>query len=153
VPACDPTGTNGANTCRIVNGTGTAPAAPGDNRTAPRDFIESVIDLHAFGVGDVCFSSLIFTSGRHLLATADLKDVGGVAVDTCPAPAPPPPAAPPPAPPGSPPRVNPPGGPPVALPPTGGMPASAADFSWVIVLVSAAAIALGAVSLRRGLRR
>jgi hypothetical protein len=155
VPACDPTGTNGANTCRIVNGAGTAPAAAGDNRTAPRDFIESVIDLHAFGVGDVCFSSLIFTSrSAHPLATADLKDVGGVAVDTCPAPAPPPPAAPPPAaPPNTPPRVNPPGGPPVALPPTGGTPASAADFSWLMVLVSAAAAALGAVTLRRGLSR
>lgn len=147
VPACDPTGTNSANTCRIVNSGGTPPAVAGDNRIAPRDFVESVIDLSAFGVGNVCFSSLIFTSrSAHPLATADLKDVGGVAVDTCP----PPPAAPPPAaPPNSPPPSNPPG-PPVALPPTGGPPAGATDYAWVTLFL---ATALGSVVLRQGLRR
>lgn len=161
IPACDPTGTNGANTCRIVNGAGTPPAAPGDNRIAPRDFVESVIDLHAFGVGDVCFSSLIFTSrSAHPLSTADLKDVGGVAVDTCPPPAPSPPAAPPGAPPNAPPNApppaNPPGGsgPPVRFPPTGGSPQSAAtDYAWLAVLLGTATTVVAAATLRRLLHR
>jgi len=115
VPACDPTSTNPANACRIVNQNGTAPAPAGDNRLAPRDFNEAIVDLGAFVSGSVCFNSLLFTSrSAHPLETADLKDVGGADINTCPPPAAPP-AAPPPAP--APPAAPgaPPGGP---LPPS-----------------------------------
>jgi hypothetical protein len=153
VPVCDPTATNGANTCRIVNAAGSPPAAAGDNRIAPRDFTEAVIDFSAFGVSNVCFSSLIFTSrSAHPLETADLKDVGGVPVDTCPQPVAPP--APPPAgPPGAPP-ANPPGGlPPVALPPTGGPIAAATSYAWIPAALATLATGLGAVILLRSRRR
>jgi hypothetical protein len=153
VPVCDPTSTNGTNTCRVVNGSGVAPAGSGDNRIAPRDFTEAVIDFSAFGVSDVCFSSLIFTSrSAHPLETADLKDVGGVSVDSCPQAAPPPgappaapPGAPPAAPPGAPPAA-PPGSPPIALPPTGGPVGGATDWAW---LLAAIPLVLAATALMR----
>ena len=123
VPACDPTSSNGSNTCRLVN------AAAADNRIAPRDFSEAIVDLSAFAAAGVCYDSLIFTSrSAHPLETADLKDVGGAALNMC-APAPPP-AQPPPAPlppgqsppaPGQPPA---PGGPPAPGEPPAAPPAS-----------------------------
>jgi hypothetical protein len=147
VPVCDPTSTNGTNTCRIVSG------AAADNRIAPRDFTEAVIDFSAFGVSDVCFSSLIFTSrSAHPLETADLKDVGGVPVDTCPQPAAPPgspPGSPPGAPPGSPPGAPPaapPGGPPIRLPPTGGPASDGADWTWALAAIP---LAFGAAEILR----
>jgi hypothetical protein len=154
VPVCDPTSTNGANTCRVTNENGTAPAPLGDNRLAARDFNEAIVDLGAFVSASVCFNSLLFTSrSAHPLETADLKDVGGASVNTCPPPAPPPaappPAAPPPAlppapgaPPAQPPAA-PPGGqfPPVRLPPTGDR-AAAAGSLWLLTGVVAAAAGL-----------
>ena len=145
VPVCDPTSTNATNQCRVVNG------AAGDNRIAPRDFTEAVIDFSAFGVSDVCFSSLIFTSrSAHPLETADLKDVGGVAVDTCPQAAPPP-GSPPGSPPGAPPAAPPgaPPGPPIQLPPTGGPVDSSADLAWMLAAVPLALAATALVRNRR----
>ncbi len=148
VPVCDPTATNSANSCRIVNGAGTAPAQSGDTRLAPRDFNEAVVDLSAFVAPGVCFDSLIFTSrSAHPLETADLKDIGGANVDTCPVPAAPP--APPPAPqnptpppatpappqpdtpstPSCPPPTDP--NQPFCFPPTGGRPRSHSDWRWL----------------------
>lgn len=149
VPACDPTSTNPANACRVVNQNATAPAAAGDNRLAPRDFNEAIVDIGAFVSGSVCFNSLLFTSrSAHPLETADLKDVGGASVNTCPAPAAPPPAAPPPAappapgaPPAAPPAGPPPGFPPVSLPPTGAQDAAAGSL-WLLTGVLAAAAGL-----------
>jgi len=157
VPACDPTSTNPANACRIVNQNGTAPAQPGDNRLAPRDFNEAIVDLSAFVSGSVCFHSLLFTSrSAHPLETADLKDVGGADVNTCPPP-PAPPAAPPPvpAPPGAPSAPGapgaPPGGlPPLALPPTGAAPEATASL-WL--MTGAVAAAAGLIVLTRSRRR
>ena len=155
VPVCDPTSTNGSNSCRVVNENGTVPAQPGDNRLAPRDFNEAIVDLGAFVSGNVCFNSLLFTSrSAHPLETADLKDVAGANVNTCPAPAAPPaappPAAPPAAPPGAPP-VAPPGGsfPPVALPPTGARASSAGTLWLLLGVVCAAAGVLGLLRIRR----
>ena len=147
IPACDPTSTNAANTCRMVSG------GAADNMIASRDFVEAMIDFSAFAVSDVCFSSLIFTSrSAHPLTTADLKDVGGVAVDTCPQPAAPPAAPPPAAPPAAPPPGRPPG-PPIQLPPTGGQPlVSATDYAWVPALLATVATLLGAAMLTRGRR-
>ncbi|HEV8574881.1 MAG TPA: hypothetical protein VGR43_09260 [Dehalococcoidia bacterium] len=146
VPVCDPTSTNSANTCRVVNQNGAAPATAGDNRLAPRDFNDAIVDLGAFVFGSVCFNSLLFTSrSAHPLETADLKDVGGADINTCPAPrAPPaaPPAAPPPA---APPPGAPPGGPlpPVALPPpTGNAPDPATPLWLLTAALSAAAVSL-----------
>src|SRR2546422_206497 len=155
VPVCDPTATNGSNSCRVVNQNGTPPAQPGDNLIAPRDFNEAIVDLGAFVSGNVCFNSLLFTSrSAHPLETADLKDVAGANVNTCPPPAgppaAPPPAAPPAAPPGAPP-VAPPGGsfPPVALPPTGARPSSA-GATWLLVgVILGTAGVLGVVRSRR----
>jgi hypothetical protein len=163
VPVCDPTSTNGSNSCRVANQIGTAPAPSGDNRIAPRDFNEAIVDLGAFVSGGVCFNSLLFTSrSAHPLETADLKDVGGASVNTCAAPAPPPaappPAAPPlaPPPPGAPPAGPPPGAPPggplppVALPPTGAEPASL-GATWLFAgVVALAAGFLGFMRVRRG---
>ena len=158
VPVCDPTSTNGSNSCRVVNQNGTGLAPAGDNRIAPRDFNEAIVDLGAFVSGGVCFNSLLFTSrSAHPLETADLKDVAGANVNTCPAAAPPPaappPAAPPPAaPPAVPPPVNPPGGsfPPVALPPTGGKASSAGSLWLFLGVICAAAGVFGFLRIRRG---
>ncbi len=156
LPVCDPTATNSSNACRVVNGDGAAPAQAGDNLIAPRDFNEAIIDLSAFVPAGVCFNSLIFTSrSAHPLESADLKDVGGVNLNTCPAPPTPlpptpapPQAAPPPPAPGSP------GGPPVAFPPTGGRPASADNTVWAVMaagaLLAAAGLAWQAEGRRRG---
>jgi len=153
VPACDPTSINPANACRIVNQNGTAPAGAGDNLLAPRDFNEAIVDLGAFVSGSVCFNSLLFTSrSAHPLETADLKDVGGASVNTCPPPAPPPaappPAAPPPGAPGAP--GAPPGGrlPPVALPPTGGSPEATGSL-WLLTGAIAGAAGLLVLTRRR----
>ena len=155
VPVCDPTATNGSNSCRVVNQNGTPPAQPGDNLIAPRDFNEAIVDLGAFVSGNVCFNSLLFTSrSAHPLETADLKDVAGEYVNTCPPPAAPPaappPAAPPPdAPPAAPPPGIPPGFPPVALPPTGARPSSA-GATWLLVgVILGTAGVLGVVRSRR----
>ena len=155
VPVCDPTATNGSNSCRVVNQNGTPPAQPGDNLIAPRDFNEAIVDLGAFVSGNVCFNSLLFTSrSAHPLETADLKDVAGAYVNTCPPPAAPPaappPAAPPPdAPPAAPPPGIPPGFPPVALPPTGARPSSA-GATWLLVgVILGTAGVLGVVRSRR----
>src|SRR5438093_6506344 len=155
VPVCDPTSTNGSNSCRVVNQNGTGLAPAGDNRIAPRDFNEAIVDLGAFVSGGVCFNSLLFTSrSAHPLETADLKDVAGAHVNTCPPPAAPPaappPAAPPPgAPPVAPPPAHPPGFPPVALPPTGARPSSA-GATWLLVgVILGTAGLLGVVRSRR----
>ena len=156
VPVCDPTSTNGSNSCRVVNQNGTGLAPAGDNRIAPRDFNEAIVDLGAFVSGNVCFNSLLFTSrSAHPLETADLKDVAGANVNTCPLPAPPPAAPPPVAPPAAPPPgappAEPPGGsfPPVALPPTGAQPSSA-GISWLLIgVILAAAGVLGLMRIRR----
>ena len=150
VPVCDPTSTNGANNCRVVNAGGTAPAPPGDNRLAARDFNEAIVDLGAFVAGSVCYNSLLFTSrSAHPLETADLKDVGGASINTCPPAAPPPappappappPAVPPPAaPPLAPPAAPPPGFPPVSLPPTGARELAAGSLWLLTGMIAAAA--------------
>lgn len=129
VPACDPTATNPSNACRVVNGAGVAPATLGDNLIAPRDFAEAILDLGAFGAGAFCFDSLIFTSrSAHPLETADLKDIGGVNVDTClpPTSANPPPGGPTPTP-----------GPPTSLPPAGAAPPSGSEPTWALATVGA----------------
>src|SRR5256712_3774152 len=155
VPVCDPTSTNGPNSCRVVNENGTVPAQPGDTRLAPRDFNEAIVDLGAFVSGNVCFNSLLFTSrSAHPLETADLKDVAGAYVNTCPPPAAPPaappPAAPPPdAPPAAPPPGIPPGFPPVALPPTGARPSSAGATWLLVCVILGTAGVLGVVRSRR----
>src|SRR5438093_8698519 len=158
VPVCDPTSTNGSNSCRVGNQNGTGLAPAGDNRIALPDFNEAIVDLGAFVSGNVCFNSLLFTSrSAHPLETADLKDVAGANVNTCPPPAGPP-AAPPPAappaapPPGAAPPGSPPGGsfPPVALPPTGAEPSSA-GVSWL--LVGAILGTAGVLSVVRSRRR
>src|SRR6266511_1975552 len=142
VPACDPTSTNPVNACRIVNQNGTAPAQPGDNRLAPRDFNEAIVDLSAFVSGSVCFHSLLFTSrSAHPLETADLKDVGGADVNTCPPP-PAPPAAPPPVP-------APPGAP--SAPGAPGAPPGATASLWL--MTGAVAAAAGLIVLTRSRRR
>jgi hypothetical protein len=144
VPVCDPTTTNSSNACRVVNGSGAAPAQSGDTQLATRDFNEAMIDLSAFVPASVCFNALIFTSrSAHPLETADLKDVAGANLNTCPAPAAPPAPAPPPAPPppsapGTP--SSPPFGPPVAFPPTGGEASDSDGARW---LYASAGVVLG----------
>jgi hypothetical protein len=72
VPVCDPTADNGANTCRLANGT-TLP----EDLLAPRDFAEASVDLQAFGISP-CFTNVVFSSrSSHPLEGADIKDVGG----------------------------------------------------------------------------
>ena len=72
VPVCDPTADNGANTCRLANGT-----TDSEDLLAPRDFAEASIDLTAFGI-DPCFTNVVFTSrSSHVLEGADIQDVGG----------------------------------------------------------------------------
>jgi len=155
VPVCDPTATNGSNSCRVVNQNGTPPAQPGDTLIAPRDFNEAIVDLGGFVSGNVCFNSLLFTSrSAHPLETADLKDVAGAYVNTCPPPAAPPaappPAAPPPdAPPAAPPPGIPPGFPPVAFPPTGAQ-STSAGVTWLLVgAIFGTAGVLGVMRSRR----
>ena len=80
----------------------------------------------SFVSGGVCFNSLLFTSrSAHPLETADLKDVAGANVNTCPAPAAPP-AAPPPA---APPAAPPPGAAPPGSPPGGSFPPALGRFA------------------------
>jgi SdrD B-like domain len=73
VPVCDPTADNGANTCRLANGT-----TDSEDLLAPRDFAEASVDLRAFGITNPCFTNVIFTSrSSHVLEGADIQDVGG----------------------------------------------------------------------------
>lgn len=129
VPACDPTATNPSNACRVVNGGGVAPATAGDNLIAPRDFVEAILDLGAFGAGQFCFHSLIFTSrSAHPLESADLKDIGGVNLNTClpPTSANPPAGGPTPTP-----------GPPTSFPPTGAAPPNDSGPTWALATAGA----------------
>ena len=72
VPVCDPTADNGANTCRLANGTTLT-----EDLLAPRDFAEASVDLTAFGISP-CFTNIVFSSrSSHPLEGADIKDVGG----------------------------------------------------------------------------
>ena len=78
IPICDPTGDNGANTCRLANGL-TDP----EDLLAPRDFAEASVDLQAFGISP-CFSNVVFSSrSSHPLTGADVKDVGGADFPLC----------------------------------------------------------------------
>jgi hypothetical protein len=151
VPACDPTGTNASNTCRVVNRDGTAPASPGDNLIAPRDFNEAVIDLSAFVEPGVCFDSLIFTSrSAHPLENADLKDVGGVTTNLCaleppslptPTPTPPPSTVTP--------TPTPTPLPPGSLPPAGGGSVEGSDSIWWVLVAGVALVLSSFVLIRR----
>jgi SdrD B-like domain len=78
IPVCDPTTDNGANTCRLANGT-TLP----EDLLAERDFAEASVDLQAFGISP-CFSNVVFSSrSSHPLEGADVKDVGGADFPLC----------------------------------------------------------------------
>ena len=77
VLVCDPSGTNPANKCRLVNG------EDSDNAIPPRDFIEVAVDLAQFDIEPACFNNVLFTSRSSASITADLKDVGGVNVPLC----------------------------------------------------------------------
>ena len=60
IPVCDPTADNGANTCRLANGTTNA-----EDLLAERDFAEASIDLQAFGINP-CFSNVVFSAARRI---------------------------------------------------------------------------------------
>ena len=78
IPACDPTGDNNANTCRLANGLTDA-----EDLLAPRDFAEASVDLQAFGISP-CFTNVVFSSrSSHPLEGADVKDVGGADFPLC----------------------------------------------------------------------
>ena len=78
VPICDPTADNGANQCRLANGT-----TPAEDLLAPRDFAEASVDLQAFGI-DPCFTNVVFSSrSAHVLEGADVQDVGGADFPLC----------------------------------------------------------------------
>jgi hypothetical protein len=78
VPACDPTADNGANSCRLANG-----STPAEDLLAPRDFAEASVDLTAFGISP-CFTNVVFSSrSAHVLGGADVQDVGGADFPLC----------------------------------------------------------------------
>ena len=78
IPVCDPTADNGANTCRLANG-----STPAEDLLATRDFAEAAVDLTAFGISP-CVSNIIFTSrSSHVLEGADIQDVGGADFALC----------------------------------------------------------------------
>lgn len=83
VPVCDPTHEAGGindnnNSCRVARGGHT------DHLLAPRDFAEANVDLTAFGITNVCFTNVIFSSrSAHVLEGADVQDVGGKDFPLC----------------------------------------------------------------------
>ena len=70
VPACDPTPSNssgygvvgdgGKNTCRLA--LGQSGGGTGFHLLPTSDFAEASVDLGAFGITEICFNSMIFTS-------------------------------------------------------------------------------------------
>ncbi len=83
VLVCDPSETNKANSCRLVNEAGTGTEA-GDRNVPERDFFEVVVDFTEFGIPSQCFGTAILTSRSSFpLNSADLKDVAGGEVGLC----------------------------------------------------------------------